>query len=106
MRRLSNVNTSGAYAFIGETLAGLPTILAFGQTERFVADCDRALDRVARVDRMNWFVQAWIGCKVNHPTSVLALVVGFLAVFRRHSTPPVHTALALTALTGLFCACS
>ena len=65
MRRLGNVNTSASYALMGETLASMPTILAYGQADRFISEIDHALDRVARGEVLGWCIQAWIGCKVK-----------------------------------------
>ncbi|RDB25853.1 Oligomycin resistance ATP-dependent permease YOR1 [Hypsizygus marmoreus] len=101
LKRLDAVLRSSLYSHFSESLSGLATIRAYGESERF------RLDNEARVDvenRAYWLTvtnQRWLGLRVDCLGAVLTFIVAMLAVGTRFTISPAQTGLVLSYILSV-----
>jgi len=80
LRRLTNLLRSRVYEGFGESLAGLPTLRAFGAVPRFAAANARGVDAEAAAYWMSVGCQRWLNLRLDLCGAVLVLASGLLVV--------------------------
>ncbi|KAG6854376.1 hypothetical protein C0991_007367 [Blastosporella zonata] len=92
---------SSLYSHFSESLSGLATIRAYGESERF------RLDNEARVDvenRAYWLTvtnQRWLGIRLDFLGALLTFIVAMLAVGTRFTISPAQTGLVLSYILSV-----
>ncbi|KAG6909964.1 hypothetical protein DXG01_014233 [Tephrocybe rancida] len=101
LKRLDAVLRSSLYSHFSESLSGLATIRAYGESERF------RLDNEARVDvenRAYWLTvtnQRWLGIRLDFLGALLTFIVSMLAVGTRFTISPAQTGLVLSYILSV-----
>ncbi|KAG5721936.1 ABC transporter C family member 2 [Termitomyces sp. T112] len=101
VQRLDAVLRSSLYSHFSESLSGLATIRAYGESERF------RLDNEARVDienRAYWLTvtnQRWLGIRLDCLGALLTFTVSMLAVGTRFTISPAQTGLVLSYILSV-----
>ncbi|KNZ79214.1 ABC transporter C family member 2 [Termitomyces sp. J132] len=101
LKRLDAVLRSSLYSHFSESLSGLATIRAYGESERF------RLDNEARVDienRAYWLTvtnQRWLGIRLDCLGALLTFTVSMLAVGTRFTISPAQTGLVLSYILSV-----
>ncbi|KAG5350812.1 hypothetical protein C0989_009160 [Termitomyces sp. Mn162] len=91
LKRLDAVLRSSLYSHFSESLSGLATIRAYGESERF------RLDNEARVDIEN----RWLGIRLDCLGALLTFTVSMLAVGTRFTISPAQTGLVLSYILSV-----
>lgn len=112
LKRLENVTRSPIYASLSETLIGLETIRAFGDTSRFLQQHLLRMDRNQKLFYHLWMCISWMTVRLELATSVILLAVALLAVVLGTQTGSAISAVSLglalsygLQLTALFQRC-
>ena len=77
-KRLDSVSRSPVYSQFSETLGGLATIRAYGQTNRFINDFLDRLDENIRAHYCNKTAERWLSVRLE---LIGAIIAGLAAVF-------------------------
>ena len=94
------------YSHFSESLSGLATIRAYGESRRF------ALENQSRVDvenRAYWLTvtnQRWLGIRLDCLGALLTFIVALLAVGTRFTISPAQTGLVLSYILSVQAACA
>ncbi|ORY24672.1 hypothetical protein BCR39DRAFT_546075 [Naematelia encephala] len=80
LKRLDAVSRSPIFSFFGETLAGLPVIRGFGQTERFIANNEARIDRNQACYMPAMTVNRWLACRLEFLGSCLMFSTALVSV--------------------------
>lgn len=111
LKRLESVTRSPIYSSLSETLIGLDTIRAFGDSPRFAREHEARMDRNHKLFYHLWMCISWMTIRLELATSLILLAVALLAVMLRVTTDavsPIALGLALSfglQLTALFQRC-
>ena len=108
VKRLESVTRSPVYSSLAETLAGLDTIRAYGDTDRFRQQHMQKMDRNLKFFFSMWMITSWMTIRLETATSLIIAAVAILAVLAREQTDEVALGLALSygiQLTALFQRC-
>jgi ABC-type multidrug transport system fused ATPase/permease subunit len=108
LKKLESVSRSPIYASLSETLMGLETIRAYGDTDRFCATHLTRMDRNQKFFFHMWMCMSWVTVRLELATSFILLALALLSVCLRESVSPVALGLALSyglQLTALFQRC-
>lgn len=100
-QRLDAVLRSSLYSHFSESLSGLATIRAYGETDRFL---DENRKRVDIENRAYWLTvtnQRWLGIRLDLMGIFLAFVVAILTVGTRFSISPSQTGLVLSYIISV-----
>ena len=81
LKRLDATTKSPIFASFSETLAGLSTIRAYGQQDRFVAENEGRLDRNQECYFPSVSCNRWLAVRLELMGSVLIFAAATLAVF-------------------------
>ncbi|KAJ6602805.1 ABC transporter [Mycena vulgaris] len=96
LKRLDSVLRSGLYTHFSETLSGLPTIRAYGETARFKVDNEIRVDNENRSYWLTVSNQRWLSLRLDVLGIILTFIVGLLAVVARFTISPSQTGLMLS----------
>ena len=108
LKRLESVTRSPIYGSLSETLVGLETIRAYGDTERFYEQHQSRMDTNNNFYFTIWMATAWMTIRLEVTTSIILALVAILAVLLRDNTNAIALGLALAygiQLTALFQRC-
>ncbi|KAJ3255913.1 hypothetical protein HK103_005829 [Boothiomyces macroporosus] len=83
LKRLDSLTRSPLYAFLGETLNGLPTIRAFGEQERFIAVSENYISRNISPSFLLFSASRWLGIRYESLGAVLVFFAAMLGIFSR-----------------------
>eukprot|EP00735_Rhodelphis_limneticus_P013573 TRINITY_DN740_c0_g1::TRINITY_DN740_c0_g1_i1::g.18463::m.18463 TRINITY_DN740_c0_g1::TRINITY_DN740_c0_g1_i1::g.18463 ORF type:complete len:1057 (-),score=166.15,sp/P32386/YBT1_YEAST/31.97/2e-105,sp/P32386/YBT1_YEAST/44.52/7e-28,sp/P32386/YBT1_YEAST/31.03/5e-06,ABC_membrane/PF00664.18/1.2e-37,ABC_tran/PF00005.22/2.1e-06,ABC_tran/PF00005.22/6e-21,SMC_N/PF02463.14/2.4,SMC_N/PF02463.14/0.14,SMC_N/PF02463.14/0.015,AAA_21/PF13304.1/0.00029,Miro/PF08477.8/0.009,AAA_16/PF13191.1/5.6e+03,AAA_16/PF13191.1/ len=81
VKRLDSVARAPVYSHIGQSLAGLHTIRAFGHQDRFVATLDERLDTNQRAAFTGMAVSQWLNIRMQSLGSCIVASVAVFAVY-------------------------
>ena len=84
------------YSHFSESLSGLATIRAYGESERFLAENQKLIDVENRAYWLTVVNQRWLGIRLNFLGIILTFVVAILSVGTRFSISPSQTGVALS----------
>lgn len=108
LKQLESVTRSPIYSSLSETLTGLETIRAFGDTQRFSRNHLQLMENNQRFFFHLWISISWMTVRLELATSFILLVVALFAVLLRHAVNPIALGLTLSyglQLTALFQRC-
>ncbi|ORY70608.1 ABC transporter [Leucosporidium creatinivorum] len=100
-KRHDNVLRSALYGAFSESLAGLSTIRAFQESDRFVSGVERSIDIENRAYFLTVVNQRWLAMRLDFLGAVLTIVVSFIAVGQRTSTSASKIGLALATILSI-----
>lgn len=101
IKRHDNVLRSSLYAWFSESLAGMSSIRAFGETERFQGVLDYNIDLENRAYLLTVINQRWLQIRLDFLGACLTLVVSFIVVGQRTTISPSHVGLALSSIVAI-----
>lgn len=108
LKRLEAVSRSPIYSSLSETLAGLETIRAFGDTSRFLMAHRRRMDGNKKLLFHQWVCMSWMTVRLELSTATVLLAIALICVCLRDTVSPIALGLALSyglQLTALFQRC-
>ena len=108
LKQLESVSRSPIYSLLSETLYGLETIRAYGDTDRFLKLLETRLNRNHKLMYHSSIVASWMTVRLELSTSLILLTVALLTVSIRDNVSPISLGLALSyglQLTALFQRC-
>ncbi|KAI0768063.1 P-loop containing nucleoside triphosphate hydrolase protein [Trametes elegans] len=101
LKRLDALLRSSLYSHFSESLSGLATIRAYGESERFL---DENRKRVDIENRAYWLTvtnQRWLGIRLDLMGILLTFVVAMLTVGTRFSISPSQTGVVLSYIISV-----
>ncbi|KAI8612944.1 P-loop containing nucleoside triphosphate hydrolase protein [Chytriomyces sp. MP71] len=98
LKRIESLSRSPLYAHISECLAGLATIRAYADQDRFIGKMHALVDANSSPMVLLFTGQRWIGTRLEFIGNVLVLAVGLYASWRRFTVSPSQMGLALSYL--------
>ncbi|KAF5382133.1 hypothetical protein D9615_004305 [Tricholomella constricta] len=101
MKRLDAVLRSSLYSHFSESLSGLATIRAYGESERFRLDNETRVDVENRAYWLTVTNQRWLGIRLDFLGALLTFVVSMLAVGTRFTISPSQTGLVLSYILSV-----
>ena len=105
LKKLEAVTRSPIYAALSETLTGLETIRAYGDTDRFFQNYLARMERNEKFFYHLWMCMSWVTARLELASSFVLMAVAILTVGLRSSVSPIALGLALSyslQLTALF----
>ncbi|KAM0788854.1 hypothetical protein ACM66B_002939 [Microbotryomycetes sp. NB124-2] len=96
IKRLDNFLRSSLYAHFGESLSGLATIRAYGESGKFLKKNEYYINIENRAYFLTIINQRWLGFRLDLFGSILTFVVAIFGVGTRHSISPSETGLVLS----------
>ncbi|KAK4055619.1 hypothetical protein OIV83_000165 [Microbotryomycetes sp. JL201] len=96
IKRLDNFLRSSLYAHFGESLSGLATIRAYGESDKFLKKNEYYINIENRAYFLTVVNQRWLGFRLDLFGSILTFVVAIFGVGTRHSISPSETGLVLS----------
>mmetsp|Transcript_9429 Transcript_9429/g.15612 ORF Transcript_9429/g.15612 Transcript_9429/m.15612 type:complete len:1368 (+) Transcript_9429:191-4294(+) len=105
LKKLESVSRSPIFAALSETLTGLETIRAYGDSPRFLKIFQSRMERNHKLFYHLWMSMSWVTARLEIGSTVVAFAVALLAVSLRQSVSPIALGLALAyalQLTALF----
>ncbi|KAG6817160.1 hypothetical protein H0H87_012121 [Tephrocybe sp. NHM501043] len=101
LKRLDAVLRSSLYSHFSESLSGLATIRAYGETERFRLDNETRVDVENRAYWLTVTNQRWLGIRLDFLGALLTFIVALLAVGTRFTISPAQTGLVLSYILSV-----
>ncbi|TFY56998.1 hypothetical protein EVG20_g8713 [Dentipellis fragilis] len=101
LKRLDAILRSTLYSHFSESLSGLATIRAYGETERFF---NENMSRVDVENRAYWLTvtnQRWLGIRLDFFGTLLTLAVSMLTVGTRFKISPAQTGVVLSYILSV-----
>ncbi|KAI0783557.1 P-loop containing nucleoside triphosphate hydrolase protein [Abortiporus biennis] len=101
LKRLDALLRSSLYSHFSESLSGLATIRAYGESDRFIEENQRRVDIENRAYWLTWTNQRWLGIRLDFMGILLTLVVSLLTVGTRFSLSPSQTGVTLSYIISV-----
>ncbi|PPQ68225.1 hypothetical protein CVT26_005758 [Gymnopilus dilepis] len=98
---LDAVLRSSLYSHFSESLSGLATIRAYGESDRFRADNEKRVDVENRAYWLTVTNQRWLGIRLDFLGALLTFIVAILTVGTRFSISPSQTGLVLSYILSV-----
>ncbi|GAA5952191.1 hypothetical protein JCM8115_003528 [Rhodotorula mucilaginosa] len=96
LKRLDNLLRSSLYAHFSETLSGMATVRAYGETEKFLRTNESLIDLEDRAYYLTVVNQRWLGLRLDFFGSCLTFAVAMFSVGTRNTVSPAQTGLVLS----------
>ncbi|KAF9516365.1 hypothetical protein BS47DRAFT_1371770 [Hydnum rufescens UP504] len=96
MKRLDGILRSELYSHFSESLSGLATIHAYGESSRFIADNARFIDHGNSALYLTITNQRWLSVRLDTVGSILIFSVSLMAMFGVNGVSPAQIGLVLT----------
>ncbi|KAK4700227.1 hypothetical protein P7C70_g6022, partial [Phenoliferia sp. Uapishka_3] len=96
-----NTLRSTLYAHFSESLAGLATIRAFGETDRFMHENEKYLDLENRAYFITIINQRWLAVRLDLIGSTLTFIVSMLCVGQRYTISASQIGLILASVLSI-----
>ncbi|TFY58828.1 hypothetical protein EVJ58_g6166 [Rhodofomes roseus] len=100
-RRLDAILRSSLYSHFSESLSGLATIRAYGETERFLAENRKRVDIENRAYWLTVTNQRWLGIRLDFLGIILTFVVAILSVASRYTISPSQMGVVLSYIISV-----
>ncbi|KAJ8086007.1 hypothetical protein PM082_004826 [Marasmius tenuissimus] len=100
-KRLDAILRSSLYAHFSESLSGLSTVRAYGESERFLKENETRIDIENRAYWLTVTNQRWLGVRLDFLGTLLTFAVALLAVGTRYSISPAQTGLVLSYILSI-----
>ncbi|EPQ54017.1 ABC transporter [Gloeophyllum trabeum ATCC 11539] len=101
LKRLDAILRSSLYSHFSESLSGLATIRAYGETERFRLDNEKRVDIENRAYWLTVTNQRWLGIRLDFLGILLTFVVALLTVGTRFTISPAQTGVTLSYIISV-----
>ncbi|KAH8100094.1 P-loop containing nucleoside triphosphate hydrolase protein [Cristinia sonorae] len=101
LKRLDSILRSSLYSHFSESLSGLATIRAYGETDRFLEENRKRIDVENRAYWLTYTNQRWLGIRLDFLGILLTFVVSILAVGTRFSISPAQTGVVLSYIISV-----
>ncbi|KAM3569743.1 hypothetical protein VYU27_008164 [Nannochloropsis oceanica] len=95
LKRLDSVTRSPIYSHFIESVAGLPTIRAYQQQARFIAESDARIDTNSCVYHHLWSTNRWLAVRLQLLGAAIVGMVGVYILFTLGTVPKTTAALVL-----------
>ncbi|KAF8519129.1 ABC transporter [Hysterangium stoloniferum] len=96
LKRLDAILRSAMYSHFSESLSGLATIRAYGESERFLLENERRTDHENRAYWLTVCNQRWLGIRLDFLGVMLTFAVSILTVAARFTISPAQTGVTLS----------
>ena len=93
LKRLQSTANSPVLAIIQETLAGVDTIKAFQQKDRFIHKCKKYIDERTLVNIVSVDVDRWLSMRLQSISSLILFATALFAVWTLNTKNPIDAAL-------------
>lgn len=100
-QRIDAVLRSSLYSHFSESLSGLATIRAYGESDRFLVENRKRVDIENRAYWLTVTNQRWLGIRLDLMGILLTLVVALLTVGTRFSISPSQTGVVLSYIISV-----
>ncbi|KAF9510628.1 hypothetical protein BS47DRAFT_1395829 [Hydnum rufescens UP504] len=101
LKRLDAILRSSLYSHFSESLSGLGTIRAYGETTRFTRENEQYMDHENRAYWLTITNQRWLGVHLDFLGAILSFAVAILAVASPFSISPSQTGVALSYILSV-----
>ncbi|KAF5366995.1 hypothetical protein D9758_003982 [Tetrapyrgos nigripes] len=101
LKRLDAILRSSLYSHFSESLSGLTTIRAHGETERFRLDNEKRIDIENRAYWLTVTNQRWLGIRLDFLGMLLTFTVSLLTIGTRFSISPSQTGVVLSYILSI-----
>ncbi|SCZ99314.1 BZ3500_MvSof-1268-A1-R1_Chr7-2g09480 [Microbotryum saponariae] len=101
LRSSDNLLRSSLYAHFSETLSGLATIRAFGETDNFLKRNEEYIDIENRAYALTVINQRWLGFRLDMFGGLLVFIVAIFGVATRTKVSPAQTGLILSYILSI-----
>lgn len=101
LKRLDAILRSSLYSHFSESLSGLATIRAYGETDRFLRENRKRVDIENRAYWLTVTNQRWLGIRLDFLGILLTFVVAILTVGTRFSISPSQTGVVLSYIISV-----
>lgn len=101
LKRLDSVLRSLLYSHFSESLSGLATIRAYGESRRFILENQSRVDVENRAYWLTVTNQRWLGIRLDFLGGMLTFIVALLAVGTRFVISPAQTGLVLSYILSV-----
>lgn len=101
IKRIDNILRSSLYAHFSESLAGLSTIRAFGETKRFISDNEKFIDDENRAYFLTVINQRYLAIRLDLMGALLTLTVASISVAMRYTINASQIGLILASIIGV-----
>ncbi|KAK0204702.1 P-loop containing nucleoside triphosphate hydrolase protein [Desarmillaria ectypa] len=92
---------SSLYSHFSESLSGLATIRAYGESERFLKENEERIDVENRAYWLTVTNQRWLGIRLDFLGALLTFIVAMLTVGTRFSISPAQTGVTLSYILSV-----
>ncbi|KAI0635675.1 P-loop containing nucleoside triphosphate hydrolase protein [Trametes polyzona] len=101
LKRLDALLRSSLYSHFSESLSGLATIRAYGESDRFLAENRKRVDIENRAYWLTVTNQRWLGIRLDLMGIFLTFVVAMLTVGTRFTISPSQTGVVLSYIISV-----
>ncbi|TBU24051.1 ABC transporter [Dichomitus squalens] len=101
LKRLDALLRSSLYSHFSESLSGLATIRAYGETDRFLEENRKRVDIENRAYWLTVTNQRWLGIRLDLMGILLTLAVALLTVGTRFHVSPSQTGVVLSYIISV-----
>ncbi|KAI0822453.1 P-loop containing nucleoside triphosphate hydrolase protein [Trametes gibbosa] len=101
LKRVDSLLRSSLYSHFSESLSGLATIRAYGESERFLQENRKRIDIENRAYWLTVANQRWLGIRLDLMGILLTFVVAMLAVGTRFTISPSQTGVVLSYIISV-----
>ncbi|KAL1937459.1 hypothetical protein VTO73DRAFT_13182 [Trametes versicolor] len=101
LKRLDALLRSSLYSHFSESLSGLATIRAYGETDRFLEENRKRVDIENRAYWLTVTNQRWLGIRLDLMGIFLTFVVAMLTVGTRFTISPSQTGVVLSYIISV-----
>ncbi|KZT73163.1 hypothetical protein DAEQUDRAFT_808686 [Daedalea quercina L-15889] len=101
LKRLDAILRSSLYSHFSESLSGLATIRAYGETQRFLEENQKRVDIENRAYWLTVTNQRWLGIRLDFLGILLTFVVAILSVASRYTISPSQMGVVLSYIISV-----
>ncbi|KAF8333586.1 ABC protein [Cantharellus anzutake] len=101
MMRLNSILRSSLYSHFSESLSGLATIRAYGETPRFIRENARLIDHESSALFLTITNQRWLSVRLDTLGGTMTFLVALMSVFGVNGVSPAQIGVVLTYVVQL-----
>ncbi|XP_054165161.1 ATP-binding cassette sub-family C member 2-like [Oppia nitens] len=101
LKRLESITRSPIFAYFSETLNGLPSIRAYGCSDRFIGHMESLVDTNQRCQYPNVLANSWLQIRLDCLSSTLMFFAALFIILQRQSLTGGDTGMSLSNVTNL-----
>ncbi|KAF9255406.1 ABC transporter [Marasmius fiardii PR-910] len=100
-KRLDSILRSELYAHFSESLSGLVTVRAYGESSRFMKENEKRIDLENRAYWLTVVNQRWLGVRLDFLGALMTFSVALLIVGTRFTISPAQTGVVLSYILNI-----